>query len=272
MSNRHIYIGWDAREAVPAATLAYSIIINSEKGIVSRIYPLKHKDLRQRGLFWREWRIDETGQMWDVQDGAPCSTEFSFTRFLVPELAKVEGKRGYALFMDCDMLVLDDINEAFEIAESDPSKAVWCVKHEHNPTETVKMDNIRQTNYLRKNWSSFMIFNLDHPDNQKLTKEAVNSQRGLALHGFYWTDAIGELPEKWNYLWYPNDKSRDLLNYSNIHFTAQNPWQHPSAYEEDPAGKLWEIYKLGMYSDLCNTPAFPAEKWHVLLDRFLGVG
>ena len=34
------------------------------------------------------------------------STEFAFSRFLVPFLC---GFRGWALFMDCDMLVLDDI-------------------------------------------------------------------------------------------------------------------------------------------------------------------
>jgi lipopolysaccharide biosynthesis glycosyltransferase len=39
------------------------------------------------------------------------STEFSFSRFLVPYLY---GYRGLTLFMDCDVLCLGDIAELFK--------------------------------------------------------------------------------------------------------------------------------------------------------------
>ena len=40
------------------------------------------------------------------RDRKQFSTQFAFTRFLVPHLMGYEGR---AVFMDCDMLVLDDI-------------------------------------------------------------------------------------------------------------------------------------------------------------------
>jgi hypothetical protein len=67
------------------------------------------------GLYRRESEMID-GQPYDVIDGRPFSTEFSFTRFLVPALNMYEGK---ALFMDSDMYVRADINELFDICSMD---------------------------------------------------------------------------------------------------------------------------------------------------------
>lgn len=243
MTTRHVFIGWDAREMIPAAVLAHSILQNASCPV--EVHFLKHKELRDAGLFWRDWRIDETGQLWDIADGAPCSTEFSFTRFLVPALARKKGLTGHVLFLDCDMLMLGDVNEVFKLAEADPSQAVWCVKHDHQPEEERKMDNIIQTRYHRKNWSSFIIFNLDHPDNSRLTVEAVNSQRGLALHGLYWTDAIGALPVEWNWLYDAETAPKFKMNtpIRNMHFTSFNPWQHPELNDRAGWWGIWCVHR-----------------------------
>ena len=54
------------------------------------------------------------------------STDFAFSRFLVPLLS---GFEGWALFMDCDMLMLDDVARLWALR--DERYAVQVVKHEH---------------------------------------------------------------------------------------------------------------------------------------------
>ena len=48
------------------------------------------------------------------------------------------------------------------------------VKHEHEPTRSVKMMEQAQNAYPRKNWSSVMLFNCDHPANRRLSLWDVN--------------------------------------------------------------------------------------------------
>ena len=82
------------------------------------------------------------------------STEFTYSRFLVPYLCQYEGK---AIFMDCDRLCLGDIKELDDLEMS--QYALRVVKHNHRPTEKLKIDGKIQTVYPRKNWSSLMIMN-----------------------------------------------------------------------------------------------------------------
>ena len=56
------------------------------------------------------------------------------------------------------MLFLDDPAKLFALA--DDQFAVMVVKHDHQPTETTKMDGQLQTVYARKNWSSVILWNL----------------------------------------------------------------------------------------------------------------
>ena len=54
------------------------------------------------------------GQPYDEIDGRPFSTDFSFTRFLVPHLNMYQG---IALFMDSDMYLRTDITELFDMCQ-----------------------------------------------------------------------------------------------------------------------------------------------------------
>jgi lipopolysaccharide biosynthesis glycosyltransferase len=145
------------------------------------------------------------------------STEFACSRFLTPIL----GQTGWALFTDCDVLFLDDVNKLLDHA--DPSKAVLCVKHEYTPSAKVKMDDQKQTRYSRKNWSSVMLFNCDHPANQRLDLRMLNLLPGRDLHRFGWLsdDQIGELPGGWNWLVNEQPRPTDL---HIAHFTLGGPW------------------------------------------------
>lgn len=189
-----IWIGFDHREAQAFAVCRNSI--NRRLAQPIRTRGLVLSDLERVGAYQRPWEVRANGQLWDVISDAPMSTEFAITRFLTPILAKT----GWAVFMDCDVMARVSLARLFE--KLDPRFALMCVKHDHRPTELVKMEGQAQTKYARKNWSSVMAFNCDHPANKALTHELVNKVPGRDLHRFCWLedDLIGALDPEWNYL------------------------------------------------------------------------
>ena len=145
------------------------------------------------------------------------STQFSFSRFLTPWLCDYEG---WAIFMDCDMLVLDDIARLWALR--DERYAVQVVKHVHVPREEVKFLGAVQTKYEKKNWSSVMLMNCARC--AALTPDYVNRASGLELHQFKWLEGdhlIGALPAKWNHLVGYDAPRRDA---SLVHFTIGGPY------------------------------------------------
>ena len=199
-----VFVGYDPREDIAYQVCKHSIV---SKQSTAEIKPLVQKDLRDKGWYTRP--VDKL-----------ASTEFTFTRFLVPELCNFEG---WALFMDCDMILTTDIAELF--AQADDRYAVMCVQHDYKPKEGTKMDGQTQTVYPRKNWSSVMLINCGHPSNQHLNMDLVNSPEinGAYLHRFSWLkdEEIGSLDYTWNYLVGVYD---DIETPKLIHYTEGGPW------------------------------------------------
>jgi len=213
-----VYIGYDPREYAAYEVLKFSIERISMEPV--RVVPIKKPIVERMGLYTRKHEVLH-GQSYDVIDGRPFSTDFSFTRFLVPALNMYEG---YALYMDCDMYVRTDISELFEICNN-RYYPIWCVHHMYEPKKGMKMDGKAQEPYRRKNWSSLMMFNCSHDYNKKLTVKDVNTKSGRWLHGFDWLPDkeadIGRIPEEWNWL----DGHSDVkLEAKNVHFTTGGPW------------------------------------------------
>lgn len=214
-----IFVGYDAREHDAYLVCRQSLLDYCNVPLM--IEPLNHRMLRHAGLYHREWMLSD-GQFVDVADNRPFSTEFAFSRFLVAALCQW---RGTALFCDCDFLWQANVKDLFDAF--DPSFAVQVVQHDHVPDETVKMEGQVQTKYYRKNWSSLVLWNCDHPANLMLTPDRVNQERGQWLHAFDWLrpDQIGALDPLWNWLNDPvwNDKPVDPWPKA-IHFTSGGPW------------------------------------------------
>ena len=171
-----IYIGYDPKEDMAYQVLKFSLERIASKPV--RVVPIKRDVVKRMGLYRREHTVMD-GQNYDVIDGRPFSTEFSFTRFLVPFLNMFEGK---ALYMDCDMYMRTDVIELFEACDLD-YYPLWCVHHEYEPISGSKMNNKIQEPYRRKNWSSLMMFNCSHEANKTLTIDDVNTRSGRWLHG-----------------------------------------------------------------------------------------
>jgi len=211
-----LFIGWDPREAEVADVCRHSILRRSDPAALE-IHYIKLTELRERGLYTRPTEIRD-GRLWDVISEAPMSTEFAISRFFVPVLA---ARGGWAVFCDCDFLWRVDIRDLLALA--DASKALMCVQHDHVPKETVKMDSQAQLRYARKNWSSMMLWNLEHPANARLTLDMLNTVPGRDLHRFCWLEdeEIGALPATWNWLEGTTDAS---IEPKVIHYTRGGPW------------------------------------------------
>ena len=203
-----VYVGWDPREDIAWEVCRHSILARTDATEVS-VIPLIQSELRAQGLYRRP--VDTR-----------AATEFSLTRFLTPTLAAKDGFTGTAIFVDCDFVFVTDILDVLNAI--DPSKAVSVVKHDYQPTETVKMDGCVQYMYPRKNWSSFIAFNCAHPAVRALTPDVVNTADPGYLHQFRWLNdsEIGELDKGWNYLegWYA--PHYDQLKA--VHYTLGGPW------------------------------------------------
>ena len=195
-----VYIGFDEREAVAFSVLAYSIHRQASHAVSTA--PIMLSQLK--GVLTREKHPLQ-------------STDFSFSRFLAPYLS---GYAGWSIFMDCDMLMRDDIAKLWALR--DERYAVMVVKHVHVPRETEKFLGMPQSKYEKKNWSSVMLFN--NARCAALTPDYVNTATGLDLHQFKWLerdDAIGALPAKWNHLVGYDAPRQDA---SLVHFTLGGPY------------------------------------------------
>ena len=179
--------------------------------------------LQGKGLFWRPQ--------------AEGSTDFAFTRFLTPYL---KGFYGYAIFCDSDFIWNSDPLELLDVV--DQGKAVSVVKHNisQEQIKPFKMDGQKQSWYPRKNWSSLMVFNCDHPFTKRLTPQVVSESPAGYLHEFKWCDDknIGSIPHTYNYLvGYYND----IEDPKAVHFTDGGPW-HPG-YENVEFADRFNFYK-----------------------------
>ena len=196
----NIFIGYDSKEKVAYNVLSHSIIQNSTKPVA--ITPIALNNLKDD--FVRE-------------RNNISSTEFSFSRFMIPHLMNYQG---WALFMDCDMLMFEDVSKLWRMR--DDSKAIQVCKHDYTPKESKKFLGQVQTKYEKKNWSSFMLMNCRKCTT--LTPDYVNKASGLELHQFKWLEGdhlIGDLPLEWNWLVGEYEHKDDV---NNVHYTKGGPW------------------------------------------------
>jgi len=205
IDNINFFIGYDSKEDIAYRVCKQSLLNNSTSNI--KVKSLKLYELIAKNFYTRA--VDPL-----------ASTEFTYSRFLIPALMNY---KGWAIFCDCDFLFFKDINLLFDTIEGD--RAVYCVKHDYKPKEKHKMDGQQQTIYPRKNWSSFIVYNCEHPSNKKLTVDLVNSQTGSFLHQFKWLNdnEIGSLDERWNWLEGWSSKNNKKEPYA-VHYTRGGPW------------------------------------------------
>lgn len=229
-----VYIGFDRRE--PEASLVAQRSLEARSTLPLHVTLLGEENLRHSGIYDRPFKTD-AGQRYDARDGKPFSTDFSFTRFLVPVLMNYQG---WALFCDGDFLFRWDVKDLMEMA--DDKYAVMVVKHDYHPEEQTKMDGQKQELYRRKNWSSLILWNCSHPENKKITPRMVNFMEGSKLHQFFWLadSHIGTIPECWNWL---EGWSSNAWEPRAVHLTRGIPTM--KGYEQVAYADEWRGYLNG---------------------------
>lgn len=207
-----VFIGYDPREAIAFHTCANSIIRHCSEPV--SIIPLALNTL--------------VGYEEGHEDG---SNEFIYSRFLVPALCDFSG---YAIYIDGDMVLRDDIAELWALR--DPRMGAQVVKHDYKTTQSQKYLGNRNDDYPRKNWSSVILWNCAHFPNRKLTRQYVEQATGAELHRFGWLEdsRIGDLPKEWN--WLP-DEYGENQDAKLLHWTLGAPCF--AEYENAPMADVW---------------------------------
>jgi len=206
-----IFIGYDSRFPEPTHVAEYSIRKHATSPLDITFLQLANLDF--------SYKVDEQ-----------CSTEFTYTRFLIPYLCNY---KGFALFLDNDILVLNNIKDLLNLSME--KYALRVVKHKYIPSTETKMYGTNQVPYARKNWSSVMLMNCALL--KKWTKEYVENTPGIQQHQFKAIpdELIGDLPIEWNSLDYMNELTK------LIHYTSGGPWFEK--YKDCAFAELWNLYR-----------------------------
>ena len=216
-----IFAGYDPRESVGYHVFCQSVIEHTTEPVA--ITPFYGKQ----------------------RDG---TNAFIYQRFLVPYFTEFKGR---AIFMDAsDMLMLTNIAELHKLF--DPTKAVQVVKHEYKTKHKKKYIGTKMEakneDYPRKNWSSMILWNCEHPANRCLTPDYVDDHAGSELHRFNWLPdkLIGDLPKEWNVL----VGEQDNPNAKIAHYTLGIPeFTH---YKYCDYAQQWFNTKSRMLDGLVN--------------------
>lgn len=226
-----IYIGYDDKQSDASQVCEYSIQKYARTDV--DIVHLKTSELEEQGIYWRQ----DTG-----------STDFSYSRFLVPHL---ENYNGWAIFVDSDFVFKKDIcTLGDELACTPNADLMSCFVIRHAPyvpQQSTKFYGQTQEQLPMKNWSSLIFYNCGHEHTKRLTPMLVNNQKPSYLHRFQWTQdhLIGMMDVRWN--WLVGEYGICQGKPYALHFTNGGPFN--GEYGQD-----YEDVWLNMYEEMTGLP------------------
>lgn len=170
-----VFIGYDPRQPVSFTALVQSIVSNCSLPVQITPLVLETLPINRAGL-----------------------TPFTFSRFLAPHLLYY---KGFAIFMDIDMIVKGDLAE------------LWALRDHKKAAQVVKTS-------LGFERTSMMLLNCERCG--LLTPEYVETADNL--HSLAWLkdELIGDLPPEWNYL-VGYDDPADSDKAKILHYTQGIP-------------------------------------------------
>lgn len=177
-----VFVGYDERQPVAYNVMQHSLARHASLPVAITPLILRQLPLKRKGL-----------------------TNFTYSRFLVPYLM---GFKGWALFVDPDMVVTGDIVELFRCA--DPEADV--------------MVNTQQPEF---EWGSAMLFNCEKCS--VLTPEYIED-RANPLFDLKWAKTVRPFPPEWNFCVRYTEPAPAKL----YHFTEGIPaWKETAGAPED---------------------------------------
>ena len=224
MEKIHIFIGSGPRFEEPTEALIKSIEQNCADPDRLDIHPM----VAWKSAAFSNWK----GQPTEESFGRPPSngvrqwvTPFSLFRYAVPWLMDFEG---YAIYLDCDMIVLGDIQELWDLQQPHTWRAAPgtdgdCVCVIDCSTFPLELNDIKNGNYGDKN-------RLRHIVNPALKHT---------------------LPHEWNHTdKYVEGRSK-LIHYTSMKTQPFQPYPEVIDYEPHPDPRAADIYRH--YARLCRT-------------------
>lgn len=210
-----VFIGWDERQPVAFTVAMTSLIQHARQPLQVTPLVLGTLPIKRQGL-----------------------TPFTYSRFLVPWLCDYTG---WALFMDADVLVMDDVSKMLDQIQPDRHKAVYTVDH---PVRRFERPSV-------------MLFNCAKCE--VLTPSYIeSSENPLTLA---WAkDSVGTIPKEWNHL-VSYDEPNPAAKIA--HFTQGLP-----AYKDIPA--LWNAEYAKQWRETAQL-SVSAASWEVLMGRSVHV-
>jgi hypothetical protein len=217
-----IFIGYDHRQPISYNVLQYSILKYASEPVA--ITPLVYETvgIKRCGL-----------------------TPFTFTRFVIPYLCDY---RGWAVFMDADMILKSDIKKLFDM--KDERYRVMVVKSKK------KFEH-----------ASLMLFNCEKC--KHLIPEYIEKAEGLHLIDWAKEEEIGGLPPEWNVL-VGYDKYREDAKL--VHYTQGVPCfpeTFPCDYSNDWHALCAEMNSAYEWSDLMGKSVHACKINNKFMPKFL---
>ena len=220
-----IFIGYDSRHNDATNVCHNSILETLDKRERDKV-EIIHLDTSKIPGWEREYKNQ--------------STEFSYSRFLVPYLSDY---KGISIFVDDDFIFRK--NPLVLALFLTHNHSVACVKHDFEKKFDTKFNGEKDVWYPKKLWSSLMVFNNSHPDCKKLTLDSVQRESGKFLHQFEWTNdsKIADLPAKWNWCEGYHDVM-DAHKSLGLHWTRGGPWIDDMNTTHIAMLELYDWYRL----------------------------
>ena len=196
-----IFVGTDRSQMLAVSVLEFSIKRHTSHAV--RVAPLIDLDLPEPK---------------DIRQGS--RTNFSFSRFAIPEL---KGYQGTGLYLDADMLVFRDISDIWRIPRGDAKiliqgdlGGVGHVQKDGAPAQRKKQCSVMLMDCARLDWHApSIIAGLDGQYNyeQLMSEMCILDEKDVAY----------ALPFKWNSLEH-FDETTCLIHYTDM---KTQPWVDP---------------------------------------------
>ena len=226
-----IFIGSGEASILERKTLIYSLRKNTNKDLDIYVFNGTHNSI--------ELNKDEPVLApMNLRIKYKNFTEFSLYRYLIPQICQYKGK---AIYLDSDMICLDDIEELFNT--SIESHDFLAKKNAYSDPK----ENLWGPSVMLINCSTFKPnLNQIFDDIENGLYSVMDFTRFSPLFLKFYPYKIGELDPNWNVFDSYNQQTK-LIHYTDLN---TQPWKYPN----HPYGSLWfkyfnEAFKFGYITE-----------------------
>ncbi len=245
----HVCCSTDDQYAQYCTVMLCSVLENNKKNKISVHVLISHLSYENKQLIMSlSERYDVTVELHWVNESLLNGVKFNknrrlgvsaYYRILLSSILAADVVK--ALYFDCDMLVLEDLSDVYNLDIEEYAIAavedVWPIKEEHRMQISLSYSG----RYFN---SGFMLINLKYWRENKIEAKLIDFAKQERNVFFHDQDALNKtlthhcffLPLRWNRFSIAYRPCRQFVSYSDwieykqtpavIHFTFVRPWQN----------------------------------------------